>query len=169
MGSEAIAEPGGAAVLKSTTGRQLSPRPIEKDDFQSWASREAQPLLKALKVFADSRYTTHFQTQTANTGVLTQVWQEDMPQSSAWAIDAYVTAWTSSSEHMRKTLSGLFFRVGSGVCQQEGAVATPVSITSAGGLTAALALSGNGVQLQINDDGNGNTSWDVVIVIQEAS
>lgn len=155
--------------MKSTTGRQLSPRPIEKDDFVPWASREANPLLKALKTFADSRYSTHFQAQTANTGVLTQVWQEDMPESSTWAIDAHVTAWTSTNAHMRLTMSGLFFRVGSGVCQQEGAVATPISITSAGGLTATLTVSGDGVQLQVNDGSNGTTDWDAVIVIQEAS
>ena len=155
--------------MKSTTGRQLSPRPIEKDDFQSWASREAQPLLKALKVFADSRYTTHFQTQTANTGVLTQVWQEDMPQSSAWAIDAYVTSYAPlAGAHMRRTQSGLYFRFGAAASVQEGLV-TPVSIVAGAGLTSSLSASGNGVLLQVNDGANGATNFDIVIVIQEAS
>jgi hypothetical protein len=155
--------------LKSTIDLQLSTRPLEKDDFASWANREAVPMLGRLRKFANQREQIQVVLATNSTGVFTTIWAETMSDNVSWAVDAHIIARATSggAARARYEIAGLFFREAGGAATQFGATVTVLAIESAAGFDVQFTLGGNDLVLQVQDDAAHTVDWSAVVVVSE--
>lgn len=129
-------------------------------------------LVNQLRRFANLTYTARFAATTAATGVLTAAWTSDtVPEGVTWAVFADVIGIARAGGTGRAwyELKGLFYRTVGGVLTQEGATSVPLLDENPIGLNATLAISGNTVVVQVQDDGVLTMSWSVLIRAREAS
>lgn len=110
---------------------------------------------------------------TAATGTYTAAWtSEDMPEGSAWAIDAHVVARATSGPAGRNRYDqgALFYRQSGGAATQQGAtVALSPTIASIAGANVQFAIVGNAIAFRVADDGASHMDWDAFIEGREVT
>lgn len=137
-----------------------------RSDDREWAD-----LINGAKKALDQRYEATFTKRTTASGVMETIWaSDDMPLNSAWEIQATILGRASAggTARARYVLEGLFYRDAAGSAQ-EGATLASVTIESVAAFGVQFATSGNGVILQVQDDGVRTVSWSAMIKIREVA
>lgn len=147
---------------------------VPSPQFQEKRSDETEraSLVNDCKKALDYRYIVRLLMTTAGTGTYTSFratpWGE-MPDDSAWSFDAYVLGRAVSGGAARALyhLEALFYRESGAGVVQEGATVTVASLESVAAFDARFLASGNGVSVQVLDDGVRTMDWTLVAQVSE--
>ena len=132
-----------------------------------WQFKESAPFEREVRSFANQREFIQKIGTTDGTGAFLQLYQEDMPFTSVWAVDAYFLGRCLNGDFMRATISTLFKRISGAAPVRQGVGTLVLSIASGGSMSGDISVSGNGMQVRFSDGGTGIANASVVVCIQE--
>lgn len=154
--------------MKNTIPAALSDREIKSEkELVEWANRELRPVVRQARAVLNNRYDAVFELSTAGTGAFTNIWTSDaMPTGSAWLVVAHVIAYTTSGTAQRGAYirRGLFYN-DAGTVAQQGTTVAEYTEESAAGADVRLQVSGQTIQLDVQDDGVSTFSWRAFVTV----
>jgi hypothetical protein len=139
-------------MTETTVKTPVSEREVKQTDVAAWANKEAVPVLRELRGFANAEQVAQVQVATVGAGDWTLLWTSGaVPTGVSVRILADVVGEsdTDSGSYGRVAL----FRNQDGALGQVGATASLWTLESAAGPDVRFRLEGQAVLLEVQDDG----------------
>lgn len=147
----------------NTVNHPVSDREIAKtEDVQAWANKEAIPVLRELRSFANQEQVQGSNTLTPGDGQWQNLWVSDpVPTGVAMRVIADVIGVSSADWVCYRRVA--FFRNVDGSVAQVGPTEPLWSLESSGGPDVRLQVVGQTVTLDVQDDGANSFEWHAMV------
>ena len=148
--------------METTISPPVSSREIKEEEVAAWANKEALPVLRELRNFANIEQVVAANTTSAGDGEWAILWASaPIPTGVAVRVIADVIGLADGEEVTYRLVA--FFRNNDGTLAQVGATEILWSFESVAGADARFQISGQTITVEVRDDGASPFVWHAMV------
>lgn len=148
--------------METTVSPPVSSREIKEEEVVAWANKEALPVLRELRDFANAEQVAASNVVTVGDGEWSTLWVSD-PIPTGVAVRVVADVIGQGDEEAACYQRVAFFRNEGGTLTQIGATQAPWTLETAAGADVRLEVAGQTITLDVRDDGAEAFSWHSIV------